>query len=113
MQRLLHRVPRLRTLLRSRAVLWRLPGIRDGIGLRSAILSWSRILVRQRVLRLETRSLGLEERPETLDPRPLRRAQILIAQRFGATATDRQTIGGANPQRANRKRTAVARQPNP
>src|SRR5262245_66094690 len=96
MQRLLHRVPRLRTLLRSRAVLWRLSGIRNGIGLRSAVLSWSRVLVRQRGLRLETRSLGLEERPESLDPRPLRRAQILNAQRFGTTDTDRRTIGSTN-----------------
>ena len=79
MWRLLQRLPGLRTLLWWlwwRSVLWRrlCGGRRRG----SAVLSRFGILVGPQVLRLETWTLGVAERPETLDPRPLRRAGILI-----------------------------------
>src|SRR5207248_1734751 len=68
-----------------------------------------RLLGRRRVLRLEAGTLGMATRSESLDPRPLRRARILIRQRFAPI--DIQTIGLAKPQCAKRKRRAVARQP--
>src|SRR6185369_1395497 len=48
-------------------------------GGRSALLrarSW--LLCRPHLLRLETRTLGIAERPASLDPRPLRRARRIL-----------------------------------
>src|SRR4029077_8083803 len=88
MWRLLERLPRLRTLLwwlwwRSvsrRTLLRGLSGFRHCGSGRSALLPpRGGLLCRPHLLRLETRALGIAERPASLDPWPLRRAtRILI-----------------------------------
>src|SRR5213079_944978 len=86
-RRLLRRL--LRSWIRARSVLWRLrwrlqtilrrlPRLRHGRGRRSAILySWSWVLRRADLLRLEAGTLVLSSRSKSLDPRALRR-QVII-----------------------------------
>src|SRR5437773_7134316 len=69
-------------------LLWRLSGLRYGRGWRSALLcSRAWLLPRPHVLHLETGTLGGATRSESVDPRPLRRARILIESYFVAADT--------------------------
>ena len=52
------------------------------------IISRWRVIGRQQVLRLEARPLGMAEWSKVLDPRPLRRAGILIGAGFTGAAID-------------------------
>ena len=52
------------------------------VGDRPYYLAVAGYYVRPHLLRLEARPLGMAERPESLDPRPLRRARRILERRL-------------------------------
>ena len=77
MHRLLRCISGLRALLRPWAILCWLSWVSNRWGWRSALLSWSRVLVGARVLRLEAGPLEMATRRQSLGPWSLRRTTLL------------------------------------
>src|SRR5262249_42243916 len=97
-------------LLWTGTVLWRVSRRSQCRSLRQTLLCprlW--LLVWQRLLRLETRALGMAAWSESLDPRPLRRARILGRADWRRKHTFRRSrlLGAAIIRRAVRVRRSI------